>query len=128
MSATEATICASGDYVDRHRGNRPHLDGRHADANGATSNAARFACTNGVTGIERYVPDPYASTGSPNHPWGAGQTSTSEYSLYGTYVRRRLSERGGQRIEDETRVPSSTRSYTRIASAFRMRMHPRLTL
>ena len=52
---------------------------------GATSNAASFACTNGVAGIERYVPDAYSSTGQPNSPWGAGSTSTSEYTLYATF-------------------------------------------
>jgi hypothetical protein len=38
-----------------------------------------------VAGSERYIPDPYSSTGTPNNPYGASSTSVSNYSIYATY-------------------------------------------
>ena len=38
-----------------------------------------------VAGSERYMPDPYSSSGTPNNPYGASSTSASNYSIYATY-------------------------------------------
>jgi lysophospholipase L1-like esterase len=39
-----------------------------------------------VAGSERYIPDPYSSTGLPNNPYGSSPGSSSSfYSIYATY-------------------------------------------